>query len=225
MRGQFFPYKDENPHRRFPIITLLLVLVNIGVFVWSLQFFTSEDSANAFFDQYGFTPAYFSFFTILTSMFLHGGIGHIFGNMWYMWLFGDNVEDRFGRLKFVLFYLAAGLFAALTHFIVDPSSSIPAIGASGAISGVLGAYMALFPKVKVKTIGFFYQVYELPAWALMGIWFALQIFSGALEMLGGLGGGGIAFFAHIGGFIFGFLVGLVYNKWLWGSMRKSSAAK
>ena len=213
MRGQFFPYKDENPSRSFPIVTTSLIIVNVAVFAWSLL-----DFENVVF-TYGFTPVHFSFFTIITSMFLHGGLGHIFGNMWYFWLFGDNVEDRFGKVKFLIFYLAAGIFASFAHFLSDPASAIPAIGASGAISGVLGAYAALFPKVKVKTIGPFYQTFELPAYVLMGLWFGLQLFSGALDVLGGLGGGGIAFFAHIGGFVFGYMIGLAYNKMLWGRLQ------
>ncbi|MEM5812548.1 MAG: rhomboid family intramembrane serine protease, partial [Candidatus Aenigmatarchaeota archaeon] len=193
MKAQFFPYKDENPSRSFPIVMILLIIVNFVIFAWSLTDFDNIIST------YGFTPIYFSFFTILTSMFLHGGIGHIAGNMWYLWLFGDNVEDRFGKIKFLIFYICAGFFAAFVHYISDPFSEIPAIGASGAISGVLGAYMAIFPSVRVKTIGPFYQIFEIPAWALIGFWFVLQLFSGIFTIIGGLGGGGIAFWAHIGG--------------------------
>jgi membrane associated rhomboid family serine protease len=213
MKAQFFPYKDENPHSKFPIIVTLLILVNIGVFLWSLSDF--EDIILS----YGFIPIEFSFLTLLTSMFLHGGIDHIFGNMWYLWVFGDNVEDRLGRVKFLVFYMAAGMFAGIVHFISDPASSIPAIGASGAISGVLGAYAAIFPKVKVKTIGPLYQSYELPAWTMFAIWFGMQIVFGGISLLGGEGSG-IAFFAHIGGFAFGYMLGLVYNKRLWGILSK-----
>ena len=221
MKAQFFPYKDENPSRSFPIVTTALIIVNAVAFVWTLPIlYGDEATAMAFFNAYGFVPASFSFLAIITSMFLHGGLGHIFGNMWYFWLFGDNVEDRFGKVKFLIFYMAAGVFAALVHYLSEPASAIPAIGASGAISGVLGAYAAIFPKVRVKTIGPFFRTFELPAWALMGLWFALQLFSGALTVFGDLGGGGIAFFAHIGGFIFGYMIGLMYNKMLWGRLQK-----
>ena len=208
MKAQFLPYKDENPSRSFPFVTVTLIVLNVAVFIWSLTNF------NYIIQTYGFTPAQFSFLAIITSMFLHGGIDHIAGNMWYLWLFGDNVEDRFGKVKYSVFYLAAGVFAALVHYVSDPVSAIPAIGASGAISGVLGAYVAIFPKVKVKTIGPFYQTFELPAWTLMGLWFALQLIFGGISLLGGEGSG-IAFWAHVGGFIFGWMVGKVYNKRLW----------
>lgn len=216
MKGQLFPYKDENPSSKFPIVTVLLIFINIAVFIWTLPIlFGNEETANAFFSQYGFVPAQFSIIAIITSMFLHGGIDHIAGNMWYLWLFGDNVEDRFGRIKYVIFYLAAGLFASLVHYISDPFSAIPAIGASGAISGVLGAYAAIFPKVKVKTfVPALYQTFELPAVFMIGFWFILQIIFGTVSFLGAEGSG-IAFFAHIGGFVFGYMIGKVYNKKLW----------
>jgi len=208
MKAQFFPYKDENPSSKFPIVTVTVIVLNVAVFIWSLSDFENIIA------HYGFTPVQFSFLTIITSMFLHGGFDHIIGNMWYLWLFGDNVEDRFGRIKYSIFYLAAGIFAGLVHYLSDPFSAIPAIGASGAISGVLGAYMAVFPKVKVKAIGPFYQTFELPAWTLMGLWFLLQLIFGGISLLGGEGSG-IAFFAHIGGFIFGWMIGKAYNKRLW----------
>ncbi len=216
LKGQFFPYKDENPHSKFPLVVTLLILANIGVFIWSLTDFENIILS------YGFIPVGLSqvtLLTMLTSMFLHGGIDHIFGNMWYLWIFGDNVEDKLGRVKFLVFYLAAGLFAGFVHFLSDSASDIPAIGASGAISGVLGVYAAIFPKVKVKTIGPLYQSYEMPAWTMFAVWFGMQIVFGTISLLGGEGSG-IAFFAHIGGFIFGYAVGLVYNRMLWGSMNK-----
>ncbi len=208
MKAQFFPYKDENPSSKFPFVTVTLIVLNVAIFVWSL--FDFENIIT----QYGFTPMQFSFLTILTSMFLHGGIDHILGNMWYLWLFGDNVEDRFGRVKYSIFYLAAGIFAGLVHYLSGPFSAIPAIGASGAISGVLGAYVAVFPRVKVKAIGPFYQTFEAPALLFIGLWFVLQLVFGGISLLGGEGSG-IAFFAHIGGFIFGWMIGKVYNKRLW----------
>jgi len=213
MKGQFFPYKDENPSSKFPIVTVSLIIVNVVIFAWSLLDF--ENVINA----YGFTPLHFSILTMFTSMFLHGGIGHIFGNMWYLWIFGDNVEDRFGRIKYLLFFLAAGIFASVAHFLSEPASAIPAIGASGAISGVLGAYAAIFPRVKVKVISY-YTSFEIPAYVMIGLWFAIQLFSGVVSVLGDLGGGGIAFFAHIGGFVFGYLVGFIYTR-IWERGKKT----
>jgi membrane associated rhomboid family serine protease len=208
MKAQFLPYKDENPSSRFPFVTVALIVLNVAVFIWSLSNFENIIT------RYGFTPAEFSFLTIITSMFLHGGIDHIAGNMLYLWLFGDNVEDKFGRVKYSIFYLSAGIFAALVQYISDPFSTIPAIGASGAISGVLGAYLAIFPRVKVKAIGPFYQTFELPALYLIGFWFILQLVLGSISILGGISSG-IAIWAHVGGFAFGWMIGKIYNKRLW----------
>ncbi len=170
------------------------------MFVWSLTNFESIINA------YGFIPANFALLTLFTSMFLHGGFGHIFGNMWFLYLFGDNVEDKFGKAKYILFYIASGLAAALVHYLSDPVSAVPTIGASGAISGVLGAYLVFFPHAKVHTIGPFYQRLTLPAYAMLGLWFVMQF----LGLFGS--GGGIAFWAHIGGFAFGAAVGWIYKS-------------
>lgn len=205
MKAQFLPYKDENPSCSYPYVTYILIVVNIAVFVWSLFSF------EAVILTWGFTPADFAFMTLFTSMFLHGGIDHIFGNMLFLYIYGDNVEDRFGRYKYTLFYILAGLAAGLTHFISDPTSAVPAIGASGAISGVLGAYLALFPRVRVRAIGPFYMIYRIPAFILIGFWFLLQLIFGTISLVGGIGSG-IAFFAHIGGFVFGYVVGRIYVK-------------
>jgi membrane associated rhomboid family serine protease len=205
MKAQFLPYKDENPACGYPYVTYGLILVNIAVFIWSLFNF------EAVILTWGFTPADFAFVTLFTSMFLHGGIDHIFGNMLFLYIYGDNVEDRFGRYKYTLFYILAGLAAGLAHFISDPVSAVPAIGASGAISGVLGAYLALFPRVRVRAIGPFYMIYRIPAFILIGFWFLLQLIFGTISLVGGIGSG-IAFFAHIGGFVFGYIVGRIYVK-------------
>ncbi|MBI4021055.1 MAG: rhomboid family intramembrane serine protease [Candidatus Aenigmarchaeota archaeon] len=202
MKGQFLPYKDENPAHRFPLVTTALIILNVAVFLWSLTDF------EATIGTWGFTPADFVLLTLLTSMFLHGGIDHIFGNMLFLHIYGDNVEDRLGRLPYLAFYLVAGLAAALTHYVTDPTSLVPTIGASGAISGVLGAYLVLFPHVKVRTLvgtGFFFRQVRLPAYVLIGFWFLLQLVFGTVSLVGGVGSG-IAFFAHIGGFAFGYLV-------------------
>jgi len=204
MRGQFLPYKDENVTKSFPYITYGLILINIAVFIWSLTNFE-----NIIF-SYGFVPAQFVLITLLSSMFLHGGLDHIFGNMLYLYLFGDNVEDTFGRIKFLIFYLLSGLAASLAHFATNIGSVIPAIGASGAISGVLGAYLILFPKVKVHVASYYYAG-KISAYYLIGFWFVMQLLLGTVSLFGARGSG-IAFFAHIGGFIFGAIVTYIYKK-------------
>ncbi|MBI4019719.1 MAG: rhomboid family intramembrane serine protease [Candidatus Aenigmarchaeota archaeon] len=198
MKGQFFPYHDENPREHFPIVNTLIIIINVAVFIWSLTNF------DYIINTFGFTPADLAVVTIFTSMFLHGGIDHIFGNMWFLFIYGDNVEDKFGRFKYLLFYLASGVAATFTHYATNLGSVVPAIGASGAISGVLGAYMAMFPGVRVR-VASLYGGYALPAWALIGFWFVLQLLLGTTSLLGGTGSG-IAFWAHIGGFVFGFVV-------------------
>jgi len=142
-----------------------------------------------------------------TSMFLHGGWLHLAGNMWFLWIFGDNVEDMLGSIRFVFFYLFCGLAAGFTHFILDPSSSVPTIGASGAIAGVLGGYMLLFPGARVLTLvplGFFLRVMEIPAAVMIGIWFVIQLASGVLTQ--GMEQGGVAWWAHVGGFVAGLVL-------------------
>jgi membrane associated rhomboid family serine protease len=141
---------------------------------------------------------------LVTSMFLHGSWMHLLGNMWFLWLFGNNVEDSMGRLRFVAFYLLSGLAAALGQIITNPSSAIPMVGASGAISGVMGGYLLLYPHVRVFTfipIGFFFTSVALPAWVMLGYWFLIQFVSGLVAFAGE--GGGVAFWAHVGGFVAG----------------------
>ncbi len=180
-----------------------LIGINVLVFLWSLF------NYDYIIPAYGFTPASFSLITVFTSMFLHDGLDHLFGNMLFLWIFGDNIEDKFGRVKFVLFYLASGVAATLTHFVTNIGSAIPAIGASGAISGVLGAYLAFYPhaKVHVASSG---GTARVPAYAMLVLWFIIQLVFGAVSFLRG-SGSGIAFFAHIGGFVFGYVVGKVYG--------------
>jgi membrane associated rhomboid family serine protease len=157
-------------------------------------------------EAYGFTPAYFSILTLFTSMFLHAGIAHLFGNMWFLYIFGDNVEDKFGHFFYLIFYILAGLAATFTHYLTNLGSTIPAVGASGAISGVLGAYIVLFPRVGVYVSGRA-GVGKVSALLMIGLWFAFQLISGIFfgESTG------VAFFAHIGGFIFGVLGGFIYR--------------
>ncbi len=204
MKGQFLPYKDENPTKTKPYVTYVLIAVNIAAFVWSL--FDYENIINT----YGFTPADFALVTIFTSMFLHGGIDHIFGNMWFLFIFGDNVEDRLGKAKYIIFYLASGIAATMTHFLTNLGSTIPSIGASGAISGVLGAYLVFYPKVRVH-IASGYGSITVPAYTMLGMWFVLQLIFGVVSFAGARGSG-IAFWAHIGGFVFGYVAGWLYMK-------------
>jgi len=206
------PIKDNILTRVFPIITISVIIVNILIFLWQRLAFGGVDS-HTIYKYYGLVPHELSMalngrhdllpyniLTIFTSMFLHGGIFHLAGNMLYLWIFGNNVEDAIGHKKFIVFYLLSGVVAALFQFLYDPSSNIPMIGASGAVSGVLGAYLLLFPYAKVKTvllIIIFIKVVELPAILLLSIWFLVQLFFS--------NGEGVAWYAHIGGFIFGLL--------------------
>jgi len=198
-----FPVKDIVERKTFPYVTLLLIGANAAAFAISLLDF------EGIIYTYGFIPADWSILTAFTCMFLHAGLDHIFGNMWYLFLFGDNVEDRFGHVKFLLFYLASGFAATFVNYMVDPASLIPTIGASGAISGVMGAYIVLFPKARVQTLLGYYMT-TLPAFIMLGLWFALQLFFGTSSFFGG-DGSGIAYWAHIGGFVAGALSGLVYR--------------
>src|SRR3989344_8076157 len=177
-KAQFFPLKDENPRSRFPFVNFLFIIANVVVFFMSLSAF------GYFINTYGFKPIEFSLLTLFTSMFLHGGIAHIFGNMWFLYIFGDNVEDRFGHFKYILFYILSGLAASILHFLLNINSSIPAVGASGAISGVLGAYIVLYPKVKVYVTGAYGHVGKVSAAFMLGIWFLFQLISGTFSLFG-----------------------------------------
>ena len=200
-----FPLKDENPTKRFPFLTILLIAVNTAVFVFTLLNGTFEETINL----YGMRPvevlAGKRLETLFISMFLHGGILHILGNMLYLYIFGDNIEDVLGHGKFLAFYLGTGMIASLAHAVTDPTSYIPTIGASGAISGVLGAYLVLYPRAKVYTaVGFylFWRIVMIPAIFFLGFWFLLQVLSASITWMTGLTEG-VAYWAHIGGFIAG----------------------
>ena len=202
-KAQFFPLKDENPSKRIPFINWLFIIINVILFVISLS------SLEYFINTYGFKPIEFSLLTLFTSMFLHGGIAHIFGNMWFLYIFGDNVEDAFGHFKYIIFYLLSGIAASLLHFFLNLGSTIPAVGASGAISGVLGAYIVLYPKVKVYVKGDYGHGVMVYAAFMLGIWFLFQLISGTFSLFGAQSG--IAFFAHIGGFVFGVVFAWMYK--------------
>ncbi len=216
------PLRDINPRHRFPIVTVLLILANVIVFVIELLM-PSEEALNALILTWGLTPARLGSFdpmaciTIVTSMFLHSGFMHIGGNMLYLWIFGDNIESALGSARFLLFYALCGMGAALGQFLADTGSEIPMIGASGAISGVLGAYLVLYPRAEVEALvilGIFARLVRLPAAIVLGMWIVLQLFSG-LASLGAEASGGVAFFAHIGGFAAGVLLVLILRRRRW----------
>jgi membrane associated rhomboid family serine protease len=214
------PIRDENPTRSFPIVTLSLILANLGIFFY--QFTLGSSALELFFAKYALFPSQITtgvavtpiaikpfFLSIFTSMFIHGGLVHIAGNMLYLWIFGNNIEDVLGHLKFLLFYLAAGLGGAIAHIISSPYSQVPTVGASGAIAGILGAYLILFPYARVLTIVpifFFIEIIRVPAIILIGFWFILQLFNGFLSLEVASGTGGVAWFAHIGGFLAGLIL-------------------
>lgn len=213
------PLRDENPSRTVPVLTRMLIVANTAAFIYQLMqgaelrlFMVTWGMVPARMTlalQYGEEPLVGPALTLLTSMFLHGGWLHLVGNMWYLWIFGDNIEDRLGRARFLLFYLGAGVAAALLHYALNPGSRAPTVGASGAIAGVLGAYLMAFPRARVITLVPlfpFMQVMALPAIIVLGLWFVMQFFSGFMSL--GMGsGGGVAWWAHVGGFAFG-LIGM-----------------
>jgi len=200
------PLRDIIPSRTTPIVTISLIVANVLVFLYEL---TLGSAVNDFTLYFGLVPAAFSWVAVLTSMFLHGGLFHVAGNMLYLWIFGDNVEDRMGHGRFLVFYLLCGTAAALAQTITAPDSVVPMVGASGAIAGVMGAYFVLYPKSRIVTlvpIIFFFQIIEVPAIFFLGIWFVMQFLSGVGSIATATGGqpaGGIAYMAHIGGFVAG----------------------
>ncbi len=222
------PLRDANPTRRTPIVTLGLIGASFVVFFYELglQADGGDRALLRFYLEYGVVPARLTraldagdllspaVLAIFTSMFIHGGWLHILGNMLYLWIFGDNVEDRLGRGVYLVFYLVGGVVAALTQWAIDPTSEAPLVGASGAIAAVLGAYLVLFPHARVLSLvlfGFFYQLVAVPALLVLGFWFLLQLLNGALSLGMPAAGGGVAFFAHIGGFVAGAVLALPYR--------------
>jgi membrane associated rhomboid family serine protease len=209
-----FPVSDVIPSRTTPYITVTIILLNTLAFLFEWQL--SDRELEAFLLQYGAVPAYLSLPSILTSMFLHSGWLHFGGNMLYLWIFGDNVEDRFGHGRFLLFYLFCGAIAVFGQVAMTPYSLVPMIGASGAIAGVMGAYFVLYPHSRVLTavfIFFFLDLVEIPAIFFLGIWFLMQLFSGVGSIGGSAStGGGVAFWAHIFGFLTGLGFGLLGRR-------------
>jgi membrane associated rhomboid family serine protease len=212
------PLRDDNPTHITPIMTYFLILVNVLVFLFQLLLGSNNE---AFVYQFALIPANVTnlvslgaIFNIFTSMFMHAGLAHIGGNMLYLWIFGDNVEDRLGSFKYLIFYVIGGVVASLTHIFTNPGSPIPTVGASGAIAAVLGAYLVLYPSQKVLTLiplGFWLRMTMLPASVVLGLWFVLQLFQG-VATLGMPDVGGVAFWAHIGGFVSGVVLGWLFKK-------------
>src|SRR5580700_9861979 len=208
------PLRDVIPSRTTPYITVTIIILN--VLAWLFELALPADVRTPFLQVYGVVPADFHATTLITSMFLHGGWMHVLGNMWYLWIFGDNVEDRLGHGRFIVFYLLCGIIAALGQIAIDPESTLPTIGASGAIAGVMGAYFVLYPRSRVLTLiplFFFWEIIELPAIVLLGFWFVIQLFSaGTIAVTASTGGGGVAFAAHVAGFVVGMIGGLLFRK-------------
>ena len=217
----FFPYRDDNPRQRFPLVTVCLMVANVLIQVY--QATMSPERAGVFLRQTGAIPWEISHLTdlvrwpdhpvallpipltLISSMFVHGGWLHLVSNLWYLWIFGDNVEDSMGHLRFVLFYLLAGLAAALLQILVDPGSTVPTVGASGAIAGVLGAYLLLFPRARIQCLIFVFiliTTVEVRAYLVLGFWFVIQVARGFTE--GSVTT--VAWFAHIGGFVAGLIL-------------------
>jgi membrane associated rhomboid family serine protease len=210
------PLQDDNPAQTQPVATIAFIAICTLVFLYQASL--PERTGEEFVFHYGAIPAVLfghshlppelagfpAYMSVLTSMFMHGGWMHLIGNMLYLWIFGDNVEDVMGHGRFICFYVTCGVLAAFSHAIIDPASTVPMVGASGAISGVLGAYLMLFPRAQVLVfipLGFASRMMYVPAGFVLGLWFLMQLLSGGMSL--GREGGGVAFFAHVGGFLAG----------------------
>jgi membrane associated rhomboid family serine protease len=208
------PLRDVIPSRTTPYVTVTIIILN--ALAWFYEISMPRDQLSVFLQLFGVVPAAFSTPTLLTSMFLHGSWSHVIGNMWYLWIFGDNVEDRLGHGRFIVFYLLCGTVAAFGQILMDPQSTLPTIGASGAIAGVMGAYFVLYPHSRVLTLIpliIFIEIIELPAIMLLGFWFLMQLFSaGAIAVTASTGGGGVAFMAHVAGFVMGMVAVFAFRK-------------
>lgn len=218
------PIRVRNPSGTFPFVTIGIILVNVVIFFVELSLGTQLDS---FLFQFGIVPVKVTYsadipgatfantyFPFLSYMFLHGGFIHLIGNMWFLWIFGDNIEDRLGRVGFMLFYLLCGIGSALVHVYFNSQSGVPCVGASGAIAGVLGAYMVTFPKARVLVLiplFIIWEFIELPAIVVLGFWFLIQFLSGA-AIFSSAHGGGVAWWAHIGGFVLGIIFIKIFPK-------------
>jgi len=220
-----FPLRDNVPSRSFPVVTVTLIVVNTVIFL--VEVAMGHRALAGFVGRHGLVPsvvtAYFSgaeipaqraFLPFLTAIFLHGGWLHLIGNMWYLWIFGDNVEDRLGHLRFLVFYLVCGVLGNVAHYATGLGSAVPAIGASGAIAGVLGAYAVSYPGARITVLlplFFVLQFIELPALVVLGFWFVLQFLNGAATLVVSSETGGVAWWAHIGGFVGGIAIFFLFR--------------
>ena len=211
----FFPYNDDNPRILTPLITYLLIIINF--FIFFMQIFGTNNLINYF----GIIPVMSSIdlpyycLTLITSTFLHGGFTHLIGNMIYLWIFGDNIEGYIGHFNFLIFYIVCGFISGIIQTLYNPISSIPIIGASGAVAGILGAYIYLYPKAKIHSIifiFFYFTTIKIPAYIVLGFWFIIQLSNG-FASLGINISGGIAWFSHIGGFLIGLIFIYIFKKW------------
>jgi membrane associated rhomboid family serine protease len=209
-----FPIRDHNPSNRAPYVTYGLIALNIAVYIWGFSAMATDQQVAQIYFRYAVIPARLiegdGFIALITAQFLHAGFFHLAGNMLFLWIFGDNLEDKFGHMKFLGFYLLGGVAASLMHVASEPGSPVPLIGASGAIAAVMGGYLLLFPKAKVDIFIFLiiiFRIFPIPAWLMLGLWFALQMVNG----LGNDAASGVAYWAHIGGFV----VGLIMCVPLW----------
>lgn len=207
-----FPIRDHNPSGGVPYVTYALMAANIGIFLAYWPLFNDPRALNAFFYDWAMVPVLVTqegaYVTLLSSMFLHGGVMHLAGNMLFLWIFGDNMEDEMGHAGYLVFYLASGIGAALAQVLAAPYAQVPTVGASGAIAGVMGGYLLLFPKAKVDILVIFiifFRIFTMPAWIMLALWFAIQLFGGAGA---DASQGGVAYWAHAGGFVIGALLAL-----------------
>ena len=207
-----FPLRDHNPSGRTPYVTYILMAANIGIFLSYVSLFNDPQALNAFFFDYAAIPARLTsgegYGTLISSMFLHGGWMHLAGNMLFLWIFGDNIEDEMGHVPYLLFYIVSGIAAGLVQVGASPGSAIPTVGASGAIAGVMGSYLLLFPKARVDILLIlivFIRIIPIPAWIMLAAWFGMQFIGG---IGADLSAGGVAYWAHAGGFVAGALLTL-----------------
>ncbi len=210
--GQFrpmFPIRDHNPSQSQPVVTISLIIANVVVFIsyWSLF---SQPEILGLFAKWAMIPAHIAagdgWHTLVTSMFLHGGVMHLAGNMLFLWIFGDNLEDELGHVRFLLFYISCGVLASVAQVLADPGALNPTVGASGAIAGVMGGYLLLFPRARVDVLFIFiiiFKIFPIPAWVMLGVWFGLQLLNGVGA---DVSSGGVAYWAHAGGFLAGFVL-------------------
>ncbi len=211
-----FPLKDSNPTYRFPLVTMLLILINVLIFIIEIILINPE----FLIENYALIPSKVNFYyysslkLFITSQFLHAGFLHIISNMWFLKIFGDNVEEKFGSFLFLIVYLVSGVFGGLMQYLFSSSSNVPMLGASGAVAGILGAYLVFFPNHKITTlipIGFYWTTIDVSSYFMLVYWFFTQLFSGVGSIVD-MQSGGIAFWAHVGGFISGYLIAKIFKR-------------